>query len=125
MKALLTGRTEAAVQGTAHLGRHAQGAALTIRYEYGFHFIALIQLNYPLAGAIIGKVLQGHLWPTDFSHFRQLGPQCFTQVCHCFKVICTEEMDPLHYLMGTEALFSDRFEEILHLRPGHPQQINF
>ncbi|MNQ57557.1 hypothetical protein D3C85_717190 [compost metagenome] len=107
VEALLAGGAETAIQGTACLGRNAQGAALALGNVNGLDAAAGRHAHHPLAGAVAGDVLADHFRTTDLSNSLELFAQGLADVRHGVEIIDAKVVNPFHYLTGTETLLPD------------------
>jgi hypothetical protein len=80
---------------------------------------AATHAHQPLARAVRGVVLAGHLrWP-DLGDLGQARAQALGQVGHRREIAHALVMNPFHQLLGAVALFADRLEPRLEPGPGH------
>ena len=107
VEALLAGGAETAVQGTASLGRNAQGATFARGNINGLDAAAGLYAHHPFTGAIAGDVLADDFRSTNLSNGLELVAQGLADVSHGVEIIDAKVVNPLHDLTGTETLLPD------------------
>lgn len=99
-KAVLGRRAEGAVDGTADLGRHADGIAVIVHHEHRFDGFAVRELQEQLDCLAIGRVQAGH-------DFRKVNGQDVFEKLPVFL----GQQD--HFIPGKDIFFIDIMENLV------------